>query len=167
MPILETHWKNRLPRGWSYPIGAQELSQYLGDIPGAKEKPFCFTHPGFSRSQHDVLKREDPLYCVLQLSLGRGGVFMEDADTVFWDIHVCAIPSRLRAAVRRSLLPGAMEKVRAWLTANRPDTKLDGGAYCSILVRESDALLFFENCASKFDDPVREEIPQPPNSNPA
>jgi hypothetical protein len=165
MAMLATHWKNRLPYGWSYPIGAQELSQNFGDIPGARKKPLWFTHAGFSRSQHDVLKQEDQLYCVLKLSLERDGIFMEDADAVCWDVHVCAIPSGLRAAVRRSFLPRAMGKVRAWLTANRPDTKLDGGAYCSILVRESDALLFFENCARKFDDPVREEIPQPPHAN--
>jgi hypothetical protein len=54
-----------------------------------------------------------------------------------------------------------MEKMRTWVVASRPDTVLDGGAYCSVLVRESDALLYFERCASKFEDPVREEIEGP------
>jgi hypothetical protein len=163
--MLVTHVRKRLPRGWSYPIGAQEISQYLEDVPGAKEKPLWFSdRAGWFHSQLDALRREDHPYPILRLSLQRGGYFVEDQTAVHWDVNIYAVPSGLRAAVRQSLLPAAMQKVRTWLVARRPDTVLDGGAYCSVLVRESDALLYFERCASKFEDPVREEIEAPSNN---
>ena len=163
--MLLTHVRNRLPRGWSYPAGAQELSEYLEAIPGAKEKPLWFSErAGWFHSNLDELRREDHPYPILRVSIQRGGYFVEDQAAVYWDVHVYAVPSGLRAAVRRSLLPTALEMVRTWLATSRPDTALDGGAYCSVLVRESDALLYFERCASKFEDPVREEIEAPSNN---
>jgi hypothetical protein len=163
--VLATYFKDRLPRGWSYPLGAQELSRYLEGIPGAKDKPLWFGYrAGWFHSRLDAERREDRPYEILRLSLARGGYFVENQTAVYWEVHVYAVPSRLRAAIRRSLLPGTMQRARDWLTAKRPDTSLDGGAYCSVLARESDALLYFEQRASKFEDPRQEEIEPPSNT---
>ncbi len=160
--MLETRFKKRLPRGWSYPIGAQELSAYLEDAPGAKEKPLSFTdRAGWFHSQLDAERRDDHPYPILRLWLFRGGVLADNPDAGHWEVRVYAVPSTLRAVVRRSLLPIAMPKVRAWLAAARPDTALDGGAYCCVLTRESDARLYFEQCVSKFENPTRDEIEVP------
>src|SRR5687768_10439865 len=157
--MLVTHVKKRLPRGWSYPIGAQDVSRYLEGIPGATDKPLSFRdRAGWFHSQLDALRGEDHPYPILRLSLQRGGYSVRDQTAVHWEVYIYAVPSGLRAAVRKSLLPAGMRRVRAWLMASRPDTALDGGACCTVLVRESDTLLYFERSASRFEDPVREEI---------
>src|SRR5688572_18122442 len=102
--MLATNVKKRLPRGWSYPISAGELSFHLEDIPGSKPEPLYFSdRAGWFHSKLDALRREDHPYPIIRVSRARGGYSVPDPTEVYWEVQVYAVPSSLRAAVRRAL----------------------------------------------------------------
>ena len=162
MRRLETRFKEKLPKGWSYPAGAELLSEWLGDIPHGLEKPLWFSARAvFWTNRFAELRAANEPYEVLKARYGRGAIFSEDRSQPFWDVHVNAVPSTLRFSTRRALASVGLPRLRRWLLEPRADTALDGGAFFAFLLREQDPSFVIRTRSDGFSDPVDAEVTLP------
>ena len=129
--------KERLPKGWSYPLSAHDVERQLQDLKVPDELTMSFHLRSFAlqASEHLALARAEAGLPVLEASyfnvrsripstaLGRSpGRY----DRPYWSIHVYAVPSQARQACREALLKAGVPAICEWLTADRPDTWYEG-----------------------------------------
>lgn len=126
MAVLPTAYRGPLPRGLSYPVGAEVLSTVLSDIPQFSELRLSFSGTesrclALYSSPRELVKaglnqESSPYRALLRASWMHGG----------WSLEVEAVPSPLRYAFRRVLLTGALEEARQWFLTPRADTWFEG-----------------------------------------
>jgi len=136
--------KQRIPRGWSYPLSARDVEHQLQGLKIPEELTLSFHLRSFAlqASEHLALARAESALPVLEASyfnvrsripstaLGRSpGRY----DQPYWSIHVYAVPSRARQACRDVLLTVGLPAICKWLAADRPDTWYEGRRELSVL----------------------------------
>lgn len=102
--MIPTEYKERLPKGFSYPLGAKAISEIIGEIPQAENISLRFEW----RDEFWVSKWQKRIE-------GYGTVRLVEAQyTVRWDewwIYVYSVPSNCNAAARQFLLSGPLEQL--------------------------------------------------------
>ncbi|HEY7955652.1 MAG TPA: hypothetical protein VII38_10175 [Polyangia bacterium] len=99
MALIPTTFRRRLPKGLSYPIGAEAISAALAPVPHYAALRLCFE----KRYVDNVL--------VVLIGNATPGT-----------IVVYAVPSTSSSAVREQLLKEGLLRVAKWLVAERVDT---------------------------------------------
>jgi hypothetical protein len=159
MSILETRYRARLARGWSYPIGAEIVSQWVGDVPDAIEKPLSFSASrASSLPAFDASLSADEPQPILKLEHGRRLLWAKDPTLPFWSVRVFAIPSSLRQSTRVALLSHGLPSAKQWLLKSRTDLELDGGACFEFLLKGYEPAFLIRTRESRFVDPVDQEL---------
>jgi len=107
--ILRTARKVKVPRGWSYPAGAEIISDALVDVPQFDSIVLDF--------YGGLLKSTIPLY-VMSADYNPNGIGF-DLDNK-WSIGVVAVPSDLKKPIQQALLADGFGRTRTWLIQPRP-----------------------------------------------
>src|SRR5438874_4477092 len=133
--ILRVRHRERLPRGWSFRLGAEALSDALADLPHRASEPIWFSHsePMWLKDRRQRESEDLPLQ-VLQVefttwALGIG----PNPDRPLWRIDVGSVPSPLRHWVRSCLIKEGLPRIRRWLLQPFPETALEAQPRCRVL----------------------------------
>ncbi|MHB1556572.1 MAG: hypothetical protein ACYC61_03710, partial [Isosphaeraceae bacterium] len=111
--MIPTRVKSKLPRGLSYPIGAEALSEALAGSPHVEAISLWFSdHPGWRGSEsRRVLAAREP-YRIVEVRFRPAGApgFIGSRDMIkmgwfdeAWEIHVCPVLSEFRHLAHRLL----------------------------------------------------------------
>lgn len=106
--LLPTFSKDKLPSGLSYPLGAEELSEFLWSVPEASNYRVRFLSRAIFRHSkwQEVVRREGEL-TVLRIE--------RSFDRESWEVFVYALPSNRRQVVRSALQSEVFPRLAAWL----------------------------------------------------
>src|SRR5206468_7192088 len=138
----------RLRRGWSYPVGAEVLTDVLAGIPHGAPQPIWFRHsePIWLKDRRQRESEDLPLQ-VLEAEFTAWG-----HQQPLWRIDVGSVPSRLRHWVRSCLLREGLPRVRRWLLQPFPDTALEAEPRCRVLLQAEQRRLLWEERSGRFAD---------------
>lgn len=165
--MLETRNKPKLPRGWSYPVGAQDLSNALEGVVGSDAKPVSFADWAIRRTRRrpsSTAPHEDPpARRILEVHYtswpaGGGLAALEPGAVDAWQIRVSPVPSERRAAIHRTLVDSALPMCRAWLDASRQQSRHEGRGYWRLSYDEGYDRLEVEQKPNAFEPPIRVTI---------
>jgi|GEM_PF-2650848 hypothetical protein len=123
--IIKTKYKDRLPKGLSYPIGAELLSQQLSEVPqfNAFELSFFFR----CGKLYKVLNSQSIEFLTLAFKRSEKSISntnkRKDSEWVkpHWNIYVSPVPSTIQKKVRKSCLELGFPIIKDWLIKDRPD----------------------------------------------
>ncbi len=124
MDLIPTQHKDKLPQGFSYPIGAKELSEALADAPQHALMALSFhDRDTFWASEFkDRIKKKGTIkvieieYCRSHAYPGAPQYFVESGHfEPKWKICVYALPSEHRHDVNTALIELAMPVYKEWL----------------------------------------------------
>ena len=132
MVLIPTSFKDKLPRGLSYPIGAELLSEALAGVPQYDTLTLSFYGSAPLRSYHPTR--------VLAASYSNSPPGLTGSNEGIaqgwygesWGITVSAVASDLKSVVRGKLLEAGIPRLRAWLEEPRTQTWLSGRKSCSV-----------------------------------
>ncbi len=155
--MLETSFKSKLPRGWSYPIGAQVLSEYLDGIDGAVDRPFYFSDYPIWTSRHRQLRDQGGPYPIVEVSYSEPWGERKP-ERLKWSVTINPVPSDKAASVRESVACFGLPKIREWLRRTRVVDEKQGRGFCSLLYDETRERLLFRSRLNDTDDPVEIEM---------
>jgi hypothetical protein len=165
--MLGTRYKSKLPRGWSYPVGAQTLSDALEGVAGASERPLFFWDYQIRTSRHRRERAEGKPYPVLEVSYSKP-FFGADAEylasqgaTDQWTITVNPVPSDRAALVRHCVVSAGLSRVREWLDRTRALEARQGRGFCRLLHDELGGRILLQCRLNDFDDPEEVELACP------
>jgi len=156
--MLETAYKWKLPRGWSYPIGAQALSQYLEDIDGPAERPLRFWDYHIRASRHRQIRDQGEPYSIIEISYSQP-YSERNPEYLQWAVTVNPVPSDKAAAVRRCIVSVGLTRIREWLKQTRIVDAKQGRGFCRLLYEESGERLFFRSRLNDTDNVTEVELP--------
>src|SRR5437867_11383267 len=128
-----TRRKQRLPRGWSYPVSARDVEGRVGATSGPDEFSLYFIFRSYSlrASEHLALLRagkhipvleawySNPKSTIPSTALSRKPMSAVEPK---WSIYVCAIPSQARHVCREALVSDGLQAIHRWLAAERRST---------------------------------------------
>jgi hypothetical protein len=167
--MLETGPKDKLPKGWSYPVGAKILSSFLEAVPHAAYHPlrFCW-RAEFWASKFAQSRATGEAYPIIKAHIG-GEVGMFDkrveppTEQTFqgWTVEVYAVPADYRAVVGERLTSCILPLVKRWLETPSPIT-LNFGGYFMALFREGDGRIETRVRESRFS-PDTQDVLHAPN----
>jgi hypothetical protein len=121
MHLIPTHRKEKLPRGFSYPLGAEGISAALDGVPQFDNIDLCFSWRDefwTSRWQQRLQARGVVTLLAISYSTYSGR----------WDLYVYSVPSQYSQVARESLkaeLPGIRQQLMTIRTASKISVKLD------------------------------------------
>lgn len=139
--VLQTRHKSRLPQGFSYPLGLQDLEKALGDLSQAADLHVSFSAcplPANDMHFRSLVRRSLP-HQVLggrfakwdkRPSIGKGTLSGEYLRGL-WSITVYPVASDRRAQARE-LLIDALPSVREWFSRTRPESWYHGEKVCEV-----------------------------------
>ncbi len=159
--ILGVRHKSQLPRGWSYPVGAEALTEVLRDVPHSVSRPLWFSHSEpFRLKDRRKRESEDLPLRVLSADFSTWGVGAQPPPKrPLWTLYVGSVPSHLRHWVRACLIREALPRLRRWLLQPFAETALDATPQCSVLLYTDRKHLVWEQRTSKFVDATVEDFP--------
>ena len=131
-PLIQTAVKEKLQRGLSYPLGAQQISVNLAGIPQYSEIRLCFYGRHGNRiayfvpdtSRHFIALKgaashNTRLMGFREVMIGR---WWDD----FWSIAVFGVHSKIRNVAKKGLLGAALPELKSWLCDDRTETWFEG-----------------------------------------
>ncbi len=129
--LIPTSHKDRLPRGLSYPFGAEWLSGQLAGVPQLADLSICFEdQPGWRASAFRRTLAEGEPYEIVTVSAALPGT-----------VYVYPVRSHLRQPARVALTSHGLPILRAWLTRHYPPDPLRP-AGCRVMFAPLDASVF-------------------------
>jgi hypothetical protein len=157
---LGVRYKQRLPRGWSFPVGAEVLTTSLADVPHAAPAPLSFSHAEpYFLSDRKKRRSEDLPLPVLEVSFSRTPTFPDPPlERPMWTIRVRSVPSDLRKWVRECLMELGLPRLRTWLLQPFPTAALEASPQCRVLLQEDQKRLLWEVRSSHFERATIEEL---------
>lgn len=161
MAILRVRHRARLPRGWSFPLGAEVLTEALAGVPHGVPEPLWFIHsePMWLKDRRKRESDDLPLK-VLEVEFTTWALGLElPPERPLWTIRVGSVPSRLRQWTRACLIREALPRVRRWLLQPFADTALEATPQCRVLLQAEQKRLLWEERSSRFVDAQVEELP--------
>lgn len=114
MAIIPTRHKERLPRGYSYPIGAEVISAAMKDSPHIDDRVLWFAWRDeywASKYRRKILHEGE----IKVLELHRPLPHRTRLIGPDWSIRLCAVPSGHRAAARSGFESRILPAMRPWL----------------------------------------------------
>jgi hypothetical protein len=124
--LIPTLYKVRLPREFSYPIGAQALSEQLADVPHFADFRICFSDlvsAWKSKFQRIIAERSD--YEIVRVRLWAP-----------FEISVYPVQRILKHTAHELVLSQGLPKLRAWIVQRGNQTSMTF-ASCSIIFSPS------------------------------
>jgi hypothetical protein len=106
---METHYKSKLSKHQSYPVGLETLSQQLEGAPQVRELSLRF-YPTGDQSQAAMEGRHPILFCR----------FLPH-DEHRWQLDIMAVTRTVKARAREELLEQGIPRLRSWLAVVRSD----------------------------------------------
>lgn len=120
-PIIPTRYKSKIPRSFSYPVGAEVISQALRDVPQFQVLIVDF-HFANQRARYDSAAKPYEVIGVWYSgpirSLHASKSLEEQSRSPRWQIRVQAIPRSLRHEIQAKVVAEALPAIRSWLLAN-------------------------------------------------
>src|SRR5205809_4720577 len=120
--LIPTLYKTRLPREFSYPIGAEALSKHLAGVPQLSEFRICFS---------DLVSARKSKF---QQMIAEGADY-EIVTARLWspfEIFVYPVQRALKHAAQEALVSHRLPQLRDWMLRQSSRTTLTF-AYCSII----------------------------------
>lgn len=152
--------RQRRPRGWSFPLGAEMLSDVLGAVPYAAPEPLWFSHsePMWLKDRRIRESKDLPLP-VLKAEFTTWALGIETKpERPLWRIDVGSVQTPLRHCVRSCLIAEGLPRIRRWLLQPFAETALDGEPRCRVRLQADQKRLTWEERASQFTDARLEEL---------
>lgn len=125
MNMILTKFKEKLPKGFSYPIGAEKISLGLARTPQIKMFELCFWHKDefWASSFNERVKQKKPLK-VIEISYRNPSVGISSSQHMIeagyyspsWKINVFSVPKEYLADVKEQLNYVAIPEFEKWLT---------------------------------------------------
>lgn len=119
MDLIETATKEKLPRGFSYPLGAQTLSKSLAGVPQFDQFRLWFSwRDEYWASKYTKKIEEAGAVSILEVMRGRSL-----CSDLSWDVRIHAVPSDHAARVKEALVEEeeAFRELRRQLVACQDD----------------------------------------------
>ena len=110
--LIPTSGKDRLPKGWSYPFSASDISSCLAGLDVYPQCWLCF-YPRSLYWHSDWQKKVRELGEIELLEC------RSVPDTGEWCINVYSLPSLQRQAAKAALTATAIPALRHWLSTRR------------------------------------------------
>jgi len=138
MELIRTGLRNKLPKGLSYPLGAELISTLLANVPQYDELWISFSKSGWMSIE------------AIGGALGAASYMLSFSASLYfispsYRLRVPAVPSEYRQTIRVSLIEYGLPKVRAWLVAPRPQTWCSGDRCIDVgIVPDTGATCFIE-----------------------
>jgi hypothetical protein len=164
VPILQTSYRSKLPKGWSYPVGAELLSRALAGIDGAADRALYFNDYHIRDSRHRRLREQDEPYPIVSVGYRSPWSDAERQSCAarglveVWAITIDPVPSDQRAQVRRCVEASGLHLIREWLERARGSKTNLGRGSCRILYHQGRERLLFEQRLNNFHDPTLVEL---------
>src|SRR5258708_5461772 len=120
--LIPTTYKTRLPREFSYPIGAEALSKHLAGVPQFSEFRICFSDVVSAwKSKFQQIIAEGADYEIVRARLWSP-----------FEIFVYPVQRILKHAAQEALVSGGLPKLRDWMLRQNSRTSMTF-ASCSII----------------------------------
>jgi len=167
LATLETLHRDKLPRGWSYPVGAEALSRHLGSVEGAATRPLRFSDYFIRSTPRRKLIEQNQLYRVLEVRYCRPDtdadrqLAAERGDQDQWEVSIDPVPSDKRAVLKAGLEASALPVVRAWLDETRRLAASQGRGVCRVLYDGGLNQIYVEQTLNSFEKPERVAVSSP------
>lgn len=119
MELIRTGYRDKLPRGLSYPVGAEAISEALVGVPQFYDLWIAFTKTGWmeiSTNPKQVISFMRTF--AANLNFYNGGAS--------FGITVPAIPSDYRQLVRKAIIDYGLPAIKIWLATPRSPTWCEG-----------------------------------------
>jgi hypothetical protein len=126
--IIKTIHKDRLPKGWSYPVGAEAISSLLLEARQFNEIELFFQDRGqYWKSDFNITIKEQGEIKILDF----GNSYLSDGGYL---LHVYAVPSEKRQHVNEQFIAGILPALRAYLksSSHRKDDLLFFRAFLNL-----------------------------------
>lgn len=124
MELIPTKYKNKIPKGFSFPIGAKDISESLQGIPQYNKFELTFHDRDtfWSSKFHERIKGKD-FITVIEISYSRYRANISTPkdweesgySNPNWVVRVYALPSEYRSNTKTQLLEIAMPLYKKWL----------------------------------------------------
>ncbi len=124
MELIPTKYKNKIPKGFSFPIGAKEISESIYGIPQYNKLELSFhDRDTFWASKfHEKIKEKNSI-TVIEISYSRSKANISTPkdweasgySDPKWMIRVYALPSEYRASTKAKIIKIAMPSYKKWL----------------------------------------------------
>jgi hypothetical protein len=124
MHMILTKFKDKLPKGFSYPIGAEKISLGLARTPQIASFELCFQHKDefWASSYNEKLRQKKPLK-IVEITYRNPNVgisssqYMIDAGyySPSWKINIYAVPKEYSVDVKEQLNSIAIPNLEKWL----------------------------------------------------
>lgn len=130
--LIRTTSKFKLPNTLSYPIGAEEISRQLQDVPQFDQLSIAFfENTGLFKSDFmkDIKEKKNITILTATYRPAFSGPSMPRYDQnklhgVDWSIYVFPVPRNMRKTVSIELKEHGMKKVFQWLSSSKNPTWL-------------------------------------------
>lgn len=120
--LIPTFYKTRLPRGFSFPIGAEALSEHLAGVPQFSEFRICFSDLVSAwKSEFQQMIAEGADYEIVTARLWSP-----------FEIFVYPVQRSLKHAAHEALVSEGLPKLRAWMLRQSVRTAMTFRA-CSVI----------------------------------
>lgn len=121
--LIPTLWKSNIPKGLSFPVGAQLVSEHLAGVPHFSELTITF----WGAYEPSRIHNTEEL-AVITASFRKDEKSISnssrDPDNTWlkpdWSLLVSPVPSQLRSRVRGAMVENGFRFIREWLSADRP-----------------------------------------------
>ena len=127
MEIISTRHKEKIPKGFSYPIGAEKLSEsilsYVKD--DEAEVSFWVKDEYWASSFNEKIKNEEPIkiihiqYYVPRTHHSSSNSMIESGHyEPKWKIRINSVPTKYVSSVKKMLLKALQTEAVSWLKGN-------------------------------------------------
>ena len=121
MELIRTGYRDKLPRGLSYPVGAEAISSALVNVPQFNDLWISFSRSGWMEISSGSKQVSSFMRAfATSLNFDSGG-----ADLSI-PIAVPAVPSKYRQLVRKAIIQYGLPVIKVWLTTPRHQTWYEG-----------------------------------------
>ena len=155
MTTIKTRYRRPIPKGLSYPVGAEAISSALDGVPQFDELSFAFWCASPSQSLK-VPSDTETFVEVLRASFSKISPGATGSNhgvelgwySEKWALEVYPVPSESKARVREGLLKSGLPGIRTWLMTPRDQTWRYGRHSCVAAARLLDGEIHVTESAS-------------------
>ena len=138
--LIPTGYKLRLPQRFSYPLGAELLSEHLAGVPQFADLRVCFSdRPTAWASEFQRTLADGVPYEIVRVSA--------DPST---SIYVYPVQSHLRHPAQQALVSHGLPALRTWLRDHFPVDPLRGGS-CRVMFDPPATTVFLREWVAGHD----------------
>ncbi|MFN3650442.1 MAG: hypothetical protein ACK47B_12765 [Armatimonadota bacterium] len=136
--LITTRRKARLPRGLSYPVGAEIVSSALEGVPQYQDLYLWFDRPTSLARSTDWSSGPFPLLTT--------SYYPDPYFDRRWSVSIWAVPCAWNCRARQALVAEGLPRLRFWLTGEHPPIWFESSKHLRIHYDElTECLTFTED----------------------